>query len=76
MIKRNTINISQYNFPGDNEFVEYLIKEIGVAAVPGSSYFHDPAMGRHMIRFCFCKKDETLDAAGERLMKLKVNAGV
>ena len=45
-------------------------KEIGVATVPGSSFFSDPANGTHLLRFAFCKKLETLEAAGERLRSL------
>ena len=43
---------------------------LGVAAVPGSSFFENPADGSQMIRFCFCKKYETLEAAQERLRKI------
>jgi aminotransferase len=39
----------------------------GVAPVPGSSFFHEPALGRHLVRFAFCKRIETLEAAGARL---------
>ena len=46
------------------------VRDIGVAGVPGSSFYHDPKMGSQLIRFCFCKKDETLEAAAERLAKL------
>lgn len=42
----------------------------GVATVPGSSFFHDPALGRHLIRFAFCKRIETLRAAAERLREI------
>jgi len=41
-----------------------------VGAVPGSSFFSDPADGAHLIRFCFAKKPETLEAAAERLQRL------
>jgi len=54
--------------------VRHLVTEIGVAAVPGSSFFSDAAHGRMHVRFCFCKKDETLTAAAERLTKLAVRA--
>ncbi len=64
-------DISGFGFSNDVEFTKHLIRNIGVAAVPGSSFYHDPALGADMIRFCFCKKDETLDAAAERLLKLK-----
>jgi aminotransferase len=44
--------------------------EPGVAPVPGSSFFHDPALGRHLVRFAFCKRIETLSQAGERLKRI------
>jgi aminotransferase len=42
----------------------------GVAPVPGSSFFHDPALGRHLVRFAFCKKPDTLNAAAARLISI------
>jgi aminotransferase len=63
-------DISGFGFSNDVEFTKHLIRNIGVAAVPGSSFYHDPALGKDLVRFCFCKKDETLDAAAERLLKL------
>ena len=63
-------DISEFGFANDIEFTRHLIREIGVAVVPGSSFYHDAAMGSQMVRFCFCKKDETLEAAAERLAKL------
>jgi aminotransferase len=54
----------------DVEFSRYLVREIGVAAVPGSSFYSDPARGSRQIRFCFCKTDATLAEAGRRLLKL------
>jgi aminotransferase len=64
-------DISNFGFDDDVEFTNYLIREIGVAVVPGSSFYHDASLGAQQVRFCFCKKDETLDAAAERLAKLK-----
>jgi len=64
-------DISEFDFANDIEFTKHLIREIGVAVVPGSSFYHDTAIGSQLVRFCFCKKDETLEAAAERLMKLK-----
>src|SRR5688500_9773956 len=64
-------DISDFGFPNDVEFTKHLIREIGVAVVPGSSFYHDPTMGSQMVRFCFCKRDETLDAAAERLARLR-----
>jgi aminotransferase len=55
---------------GDVEFTRYLVKDIGVAVVPGSSFFHEAARGSGYVRFCFCKRDSTLNSAGERLQKI------
>ena len=44
-----------------------LVEEVGVATVPGSSFFARPEHGSHLVRFAFCKRRETLEAAGERL---------
>jgi aspartate/methionine/tyrosine aminotransferase len=63
-------DISDFGFAGDVEFTKFLIREIGVAVVPGSSFYQDKALGSQKVRFCFCKKDETLEAAAERLQKL------
>ena len=49
----------------------YLIKEIGIATVPGSSFYDDPGDGEYQTRFCFCKKRETLMAACKKLEKMK-----
>ncbi len=64
-------DISNFGFDNDIEFTKHLIREIGVAVVPGSSFYHDKNLGNQKVRFCFCKKDETLEAAAERLQKLK-----
>ncbi len=66
-------DISAFGFPDDVAFAKYLVKEIGVAAVPGSSFYRDPADGRNHLRFTFCKTDKTLQAAAERLAKLKAH---
>ncbi|MGH7361669.1 MAG: pyridoxal phosphate-dependent aminotransferase, partial [Candidatus Methylomirabilales bacterium] len=55
----------------DVQFAEHLIRAVGVAVVPGSSFFHDPAMGRHYVRFSFCKRLETLAEAARRLRRLR-----
>ena len=56
----------------DIDFAMYLTKEIGVAVVPGSSFYcAGSAEGSKLIRFCFCKEMKTLAAAAERLSKLK-----
>jgi aspartate/methionine/tyrosine aminotransferase len=63
-------DISDFGFPDDVAFVRHMIETVGVAAVPGSSFFADPADARNLVRFCFCKKEETLRAAVERLRTL------
>jgi len=57
-------------YANDIEFCRFLVKEIGVAAVPGSSFFGDSTAGKDIIRFTFCKKESTLAAAEERLARL------
>jgi aminotransferase len=64
--------IGPFGAVDDVEFARYLVREIGVATVPGSSFFQDKELGRAYTRFCFCKRDETLDAAAERLRALRV----
>ena len=55
----------------DDEFARWLTREVGVAPVPGSSFYHDPALGRRMVRFAFCKKVETLERAAEALSRVR-----
>ena len=64
-------DISAFGFNDDVEFTKHLIREVGVACVPGSSFYSVPSLGQQQVRFCFCKKDETLHAAADRLSKLK-----
>lgn len=64
-------DITDFGFANDVEFTRHLIREIGVAVVPGSSFYHDKTLESQIVRFCFCKKDETLYAAAENLQKLK-----
>ena len=63
-------DISGLRFPDDLSFTRNLIENVGIAAVPGSSFFSHPAEGAHFVRFCFCKKYETLDTARQKLVKL------
>ncbi len=63
-------DISAFGFQDDVSFSQYLVKEIGVATVPGSSFYRDPRDGARQVRFAFCKKSETLDEASRRLAKL------
>jgi len=62
------LDISSLGFASDTAASEWFIKEIGVAGVAGSSFFREPV--NHLIRFHFAKNTATLEAAGERLMKL------
>jgi aminotransferase len=64
-------DISGFGFANDVEFTRHLIREVGVACVPGSSFYSVPERGAQQVRFCFCKKDETLRLAAERLERLK-----
>ena len=66
-------DISGFGFADDIAFTRHLIEDIGVACVPGSSFFSEPRRGKDIVRFCFCKKEETLLAAGERLRRLSRN---
>jgi aspartate/methionine/tyrosine aminotransferase len=63
-------DVSVFGFEDDVSFTKYLVKDVGVAAVPGSSFYRDPRDGARQVRFAFCKRLETLDAAAERLGKL------
>jgi aspartate/methionine/tyrosine aminotransferase len=63
-------DIGHFGFDTDVEFARYLVKDVGVAAVPGSSFYRNTAAGRTKLRFCFCKRDETLLEADRRLEKL------
>lgn len=62
------VDISSLGFPTDTEAAAWFAKKVGVAGVPGSSFFREPE--HRFIRFHFAKKEETLHAAGERLLRL------
>lgn len=63
-------DISGFGFPDDTAFALHMLKHAGVSAVPGSSFFSKAADGRQMVRFCFCKRYETLEEARVRLKNL------
>jgi aspartate/methionine/tyrosine aminotransferase len=64
-------DISGFGFADDLAFAHHLLSHAGIAGVPGSSFYANPREGSQQIRFCFCKKLETLEAAEERLAKLR-----
>ncbi len=63
-------DIAGLGFPDDAAFCRYLTTEIGVAAIPPSAFYADPARAPLLARFCFAKRHETIDAAAERLARL------
>jgi len=67
-------DISGFGFPDDVAFARHLVTEVGIASVPGSSFYRHAELGRSKLRFCFCKKEETLSAAEERLAALRLKA--
>src|SRR5439155_3213529 len=62
--------IGPLGWDDDVAFARHLVSEIGVAVVPGSSFYDDPKDGRSQVRFAFCKKEETLAEAERRLARL------
>jgi aspartate/methionine/tyrosine aminotransferase len=64
-------DITGFGYRDDVAFTEYLLRDVGVAVVPGSSFYRDPRDGAQQVRFAFCKRDETLGAAAERLGRLR-----
>jgi aspartate/methionine/tyrosine aminotransferase len=63
-------DIEHFGFDSDIEFATYLVKDVGVAVVPGSSFFNDRKAGRNKVRFVYSKRDATLLEADKRLAKL------
>ncbi len=63
-------DIAEFGFADDVSFVRHLVERLGVAAVPGSSFFSNINAGATLIRFCFCKKYETLKKAVDRLRRI------
>ncbi len=68
-------DVAHFGFANDVEFARYLVKDVGVATVPGSSFYDDPADGATKIRFCYSKRDETMLEADRRLARLSALAG-
>jgi aminotransferase len=63
-------DVSAFGFPDDVAFVHHLIDHVGIAAVPGSSFYAQGGRGSQQVRFCFCKKYETLESARNKLAVL------
>jgi aminotransferase len=60
-------DISVFGSPDDVTFARELVERCGVGAVPGSSFYHDPAAGRQRLRFAFPKRPQTLEEVRRRL---------
>jgi aspartate/methionine/tyrosine aminotransferase len=67
-------DISEFGFSDDVRFARHLVAEVGVAAVPGSSFYSKPTSGRNRLRFHFARRRETLESAVERLGRLRNRA--
>jgi aminotransferase len=63
-------DISAFDFTSDVAFIRHLIEKIGIAAVPGSSFYAQFGGGSQVVRFCFCKSYETLEKARLQLLEL------
>lgn len=66
------LDVSEFGVKNDLAFAEWMIREVGVATVPGSSFFHEPI--NHLVRFHFAKEDATLLDALNRLESLRKKA--
>jgi len=66
------VDVGEFGVTDDVLFCEWLARTVGVAAVPGSSFFREPV--HNLIRFHFAKQPETLNAAGARLLTLRAQA--
>jgi aspartate/methionine/tyrosine aminotransferase len=64
-------DFSELSDQPDDEFAKWMARDVGVATVPGSSFYHDRALGRSLVRFAFCKKLQTLEEAARRLSSMR-----
>jgi aspartate/methionine/tyrosine aminotransferase len=64
-------DIAAFGFPDDVTFAKFLVETVGVAVVPGSSFYNNSRDGASQVRFTFCKKESTLAAAEERLSRIR-----
>ncbi|MSR40657.1 MAG: aminotransferase class I/II-fold pyridoxal phosphate-dependent enzyme [Phycisphaerales bacterium] len=61
---------SKYAFEDDFAFCRFLVEKVGIAAIPPGAFYKNKQHARTLARFAFCKRDETLHAANERLRSL------
>ena len=64
-------DVGHLGFRDDFEAADFMLEQVGVAPVPGSSFYHREELGHTMLRFTFSKSDETIAAAAERLRSLE-----
>lgn len=64
-------DISAFGYESDLQFADYLVREVGVATVPGSSFYHDPGLGKNKVRFAYPKRLETLQRAADLLRQVQ-----
>ena len=64
-------DIRHFGLGDDVTFARRLVEDVGVAVVPGSSFYYDSTLRQTQVRWCFCKRDETLHEADRRLVHLK-----
>jgi aminotransferase len=64
-------DVERFGFKSDTEFALHLVKNVGVATIPGSSFYADPSSAPQTVRFCFSKRTETLTEADRRLAALR-----
>ncbi len=68
--------MQKHRLPNSLDLAFFLVKKIGIATVPGSSFYSDPSYGQLQIRFCFCKNPETLQKARSYLSKISKTSGL
>jgi aspartate/methionine/tyrosine aminotransferase len=66
------VDIGGLGFRDDVAFCRHLTTQVGVACIPVSAFYHDPAEGSRLVRFAFCKSQATLETAAQRLLRLKL----
>ena len=64
-------DVTSHGFTNDVDFCRFLVTEVGVAAIPPSAFYLQPETAPPLARFCFAKRDETIDAAAARLSALR-----